>query len=109
MAPARQGALEFDQYSDEDFWNRAEREALVVVRAYAESRGGDGSCQATVRSERGGGFALLDLLQKLFHVVLMNPPYIESYPRTTNEVYAASWSVGWLFPVVQPEVARGDF
>lgn len=101
--PPEQLPLRLDprELHDDAFWADAEARVVEALRAYAQ--------RATVEQKvsRGlfaddalQGMAFIDLLQKSFDVVLMNPPfgtasvrskaYIQkAYPRTKNDLYAA--------------------
>jgi len=86
---------------DEAFWAEAEARVVEALRAYAR-RAGDGQrvSRRLFADDALQGIAFVDLLQRPFDVVLMNPPfgaasvgskeYIKhAYPRTKNDLYAA--------------------
>src|SRR5207248_1327312 len=77
LAPPRQGMLAFDQYTDEAFWDQAEDRVLTLLRVYAESASDGGYARRLFAEDAARGFAFIDLLQKRFDVVLMNPPFGE--------------------------------
>jgi len=86
---------------DEAFWAEAEARVVEALRAYAR-RAGNGRhvSRRLFADDALQGIAFVDLLQRPFDVVLMNPPfgaasvgskdYIkDAYPRTKNDLYAA--------------------
>jgi hypothetical protein len=86
---------------DEAFWAEAESRVVETLRKYAQ-RAGDGPSvsRRLFAQDAIQGIAFIDLLQRPFDVVLMNPPfgaaslrskdYINrAYPRTKNDLYAA--------------------
>lgn len=87
--------------SDEERWQRAERDVLQALQAFAEQATGSGAYQRRLFAQdaaRGLGF--IDVCGKRYEVVLMNPPFgafVESvrawaaktWPRTKNDIYAA--------------------
>lgn len=99
----QQPPLQFnrDELDDEAFWEEAEERVLAALREYATRA----SQQADVTrrlfaDDAAQGMAFIDLLQKTFDVILMNPPfgaasngsklYIgNAYSRTKNDLYAA--------------------
>jgi hypothetical protein len=103
VAPQRQPTLfDFADLPDRTrFWDRAEQEILVALKAYAEHAEGMQATQKLLFAQDAAkGFSFIDLCRKQFDVVLMNPPFGEAsrpskpsvdaaYPRTKNDVYAA--------------------
>jgi Eco57I restriction-modification methylase len=112
--PPKQETLNFTGVSDVAFYEReAEPRVLDALRRFAEAAtngGGDadetGSSDGPAYTRRlfvedaARGFALVELLEKQYSVVLMNPPFGEpsipskaaiekAYPRTKNDLYAA--------------------
>jgi len=86
---------------DTAFWADAEARVVEALRAYAR-RAGDGQhvTRRLFADDAIQGMAFVDLVQRPFDVVLMNPPfgaasvgskeYIKkTYPRTKNDLYAA--------------------
>jgi hypothetical protein len=83
------------------FWQRAEALVLEALRDYATHAANGGRLQRQLFADDAAqGFAFIDLCQKRFDVVLMNPPFGDSsktgkaiiekhYPRTKNDLYAA--------------------
>jgi hypothetical protein len=58
------------------FWQRAEALVLEALRDYARHAGNGGRLQRQLFAEDAEqGFAFIDLCQKRFDVVLMNPPF----------------------------------
>jgi hypothetical protein len=99
---ARQPQLfDFSEISDEQFWNEAENQVLVALRSYAAHASNGGKLKKQLFAEDAErGFAFIDLFQKQFDVLLMNPPFgsssklakplvAKAYPRTKADLYAA--------------------
>lgn len=102
--PPTQQVLSYTGVDDVTFYEKeAEPRVLDALKRFAESISGDDAENYTRRlfvEDAARGFALIELLEKRYSVVLMNPPfgepslpskqYIEkSYPRTKNDIYAA--------------------
>jgi len=89
------------EITDMAFWNKAEKGVIESLRSYANSvSNGKGFARQLFTDNAVQGFAFIDLCQKQFDVVLMNPPFGEAskpsktytehiYPRTKNDIYAA--------------------
>ncbi|MDG6258201.1 MAG: hypothetical protein QCH35_11480, partial [Methanomicrobiaceae archaeon] len=106
------GLYSFKGITDASFWDMAEQKVLEALHAYTRQvANGAGYRRKLFAEDAERGFAFIELCQKQYDVVLMNPPfgaastpskkYIDStYPRTKNDVYAAfveRW-VGKLVP-----------
>lgn len=86
---------------DEAFWAEAEARVVGALRAYARRAGNGRHVSRRLFAEDAlQGIAFVDLLQRPFDVVLMNPPFgaasvaskdyiARAYPRTKNDLYAA--------------------
>ena len=86
---------------DEAFWAEAETRVVEALRAFAQRAGhGPGVARRLFAEDAIQGMAFIDLLQRPFDVVLMNPPFgaaslgskeyiVKAYPRTKNDLYAA--------------------
>jgi len=86
---------------DEAFWAEAEARLVDALRVYARrARDSQHVSRRLFAEDAIQGIAFVDLLQRPFDVVLMNPPfgaasvgskdYIKrAYPRTKNDLYAA--------------------
>jgi len=97
----KQTELDFTDIHDELFFGTAEDRILETLERYAEHTQNGRRYQRRLFAEDSAvGFRFVELLQKDFDVILMNPPfgaasepskdYIdETYPRTKNDVYAA--------------------
>ncbi len=97
----RQMRFDFSGLTDEQFWQQAETRVVEALRAYAGRAANGGSYRRRLFvNDAERGFAFVDLCEKKFAVVLMNPPFGEpskpskelldgAYPRTKNDVYAA--------------------
>lgn len=95
------GLFDLSGITDEEFWHQAEARVLDALHAYARhAANGQGFQRQLFAEDAEQGFAFVDLCQKRFEVVLMNPPFGEAsrpskahleaaYPRTKNDVYAA--------------------
>ncbi|MPR06288.1 Eco57I restriction-modification methylase domain-containing protein [Microvirga tunisiensis] len=85
----------------DDFWTKAERLVFCALSDYASSAtNGRAARRRLFVEDAAQGFALVDLVNKRFEVILMNPPFgagssvakpvfERQYPRTKNDVYAA--------------------
>jgi hypothetical protein len=67
--------FDMSEITDEQFWNEVEAEVLTALRGYA-AHAIRGKLQRQLFAEDAErGFAFIDLCQKRFDVVLMNPPF----------------------------------
>ncbi|WIG59039.1 MAG: hypothetical protein OJF49_001786 [Ktedonobacterales bacterium] len=101
--PPQQQTLNYEGVSDARFYEtEAEPRVLAALRRFAEdaTTSDDDYTRHLFAEDAARGFALIELLEKCYSVVLMNPPfgepsapakpYIEkTYPRTKNDLYAA--------------------
>jgi len=95
------GLYSFKGITDASFWDMAEQKVLEALQTYVQqTTNGAGYRRKLFAEDAERGFAFIELCQKEYDVVLMNPPfgaaskpsknYIDStYPRTKNDVYAA--------------------
>lgn len=93
--------LDTRELHDEAFWANAEARVVEALRAYvSQSAAGQQVARRLFADDAIQGMAFIDLLQRPFHVVLMNPPFgapslgskeyiARAYPRTKNDLYAA--------------------
>lgn len=93
--------MELTEIKDEAFWDHVEDDVLEALEQYARwASGVDGVTRQIFAHDAAQGFAFVDLLQRPFDVVLMNPPFgapslgskeyiVKNYPRTKNDLYAA--------------------
>lgn len=84
-----------------DFWQQAEALVLAALQDYAEqAQNGAGYQRRLFASDAARGFSFIDLCQKQYDVVLMNPPFgkvaapserllRKNYPSNWKELYAA--------------------
>jgi hypothetical protein len=91
----------FEGITNKEFWNGTESRVIEALHQYAHSvSNGKGLARQLFADDAVRGFAFIDIWQKRFDVVLMNPPfgeaskpsksYIEyTYQRTKNDIYAA--------------------
>ncbi len=101
VRPKQADLFDLSGISNLGFWAEAEQRVLETLDAYAQhAAAADRLSRRLFADDAAQGFAFIDLLQKKFDVVLMNPPfgaaskpskaYVDkSYPRTKNDVYAA--------------------
>jgi hypothetical protein len=99
--PEQQLLFDLSGITDAEFWDDAETKVLTSLQEYAnKALDGRGLQRRLFADDAVQGFAFIDICQKRFDVVLMNPPfgeaskpsktYIETvYRRTKNDVYAA--------------------
>ena len=96
------GLYSFKGITDESFWDLAEHNVLEALHTYTRqvTTNGAGYQRRLFAEDAERGFAFIELCQKQYDVVLMNPPfgaaskpsknYIDkTYPRTKNDIYAA--------------------
>ena len=68
--------FDFSEITDEQFWNEAEHQVLAALRNYSALVGNGGKLKKQLFAEDAErGFAFIDLCQKRFDVVVMNPPF----------------------------------
>lgn len=102
LAPVKpQVELDLSGIDDESFFEVAEDRILAALKHFAESATGQaGMRRRLFAGDSAQGLALLELCQKRFTVVLMNPPFgagctgakkdfEKAYPKTKNDVYVA--------------------
>lgn len=95
------GLFDVRAVSDEQFWDEAESRVLAALTTYAK-RVEDGRSyrRRLFADDATAGFAFIDVCQRRYDVVLMNPPFGAAskgwkaafeniYPRTKNDLYAA--------------------
>jgi hypothetical protein len=100
--------FDLSEITEEQFWNEAESRVLQTLRDYASHATNGGRLRRQLFAEDSAhGFAFVDVWQKRFDVVLMNPPFGESckrcdqyiasaYRLTKNDLYAAFVERGLL-------------
>jgi hypothetical protein len=108
---ALQLKMDLTEIKDESFWEGVEQDVLRALENYARTAlDTDSAVNRTAiygavtrqlfSHDAIQGFAFVDLLQRPFDVVLMNPPFgapslgskdyiTRAYPRTKNDLYAA--------------------
>ena len=103
IIPPRQASLfDFTDLGDKTrFWNCAEERLLDALREYSEQAGDTDSVQKRLFAQDAArGFAFIDLFQKKYDVVLMNPPFglppnsvtqvlTMAYPKMKSDMAAA--------------------
>lgn len=89
------------QITTREFWDGAEAQVIDALHRYARDiANGKGLARQLFTDDAVQGFAFIDICQKRFNVVLMNPPYgrgsdkfnlllQERFPRSKNDLYAA--------------------
>jgi hypothetical protein len=103
---AQQLKMNLLEIKDETFWQNIEQDVLHELGRYArQASESETSIEGEVTRQLFShdaiqGFSFVDLLQRPFDVVLMNPPFgapslgsksyiVKNYPRTKNDLYAA--------------------
>jgi hypothetical protein len=93
--------MDLAEIKDEAFWDHVEDDVLEALEQYARwASGVDGVTRQLFAHDAAQGFAFVDLLERPYDVVLMNPPFgapslrskeyiVKNYPRTKNDLYAA--------------------
>ena len=93
--------FDFSEITDEQFWNEVEGQVLASLRNYAAHAASGGKLRKQLFAEDAErGFAFIDLCQKQFDVVLMNPPFGDAphsvrpylsdrYSNWGNDIYVA--------------------
>jgi hypothetical protein len=96
-----QFAFDLAGVTDEQFWNEAESRVLAALNEYAtRAIHNSGFTRLLFAEDAARGFAFVDLCQKRFDIVLMNPPFgeaslpskaylDETYGDTKGDVYKA--------------------
>jgi hypothetical protein len=97
----RQSQLDFENITNDEFWQGLEASVERLFREYAkEATGAEGAHRRIFARDGIEVLRFVDALRQRYDVVLMNPPfgkpsvrskaYIDAtYPRTRNDVYAA--------------------
>lgn len=68
--------FDFSEITDEQFWDEAESQVLIALRSYVTHASNGIALQRRLFADDAErGFAFIDLCQKRFDVVLMNPPF----------------------------------
>jgi hypothetical protein len=99
--PRQPQLFDVSEITEEQFWNEAEGMVVDALRDYAAHATNGGRLRRQLFAEDAGhGFAFVDMCQKRFDVVLMNPPFgqpslgasrytDEGYSDSKAELYAA--------------------
>jgi hypothetical protein len=69
--------------TDEQFWHGAESRLVESLRKYSQSVSGNGQglLRQLFSDDAARGFAFVDICQKRFDIILMNPPFGEPVPN----------------------------
>jgi hypothetical protein len=98
--PTQMSLFDLSDITDDQFFERAEALVIEALRSYAEKAQNGQRLQRRLFSDDAvRGFAFVDLCQKRYDVVLMNPPFGTSskaskqlldgtYPRSKNDLFA---------------------
>lgn len=98
--------FDISDLTDSQFFEKAEDHVITALRQYSEkAQNGHRLLKRLFSEDAERGFAFVDLCQKRFDVVLMNPPFGDGsklakaivekqYPRTKNDLYAAFVEMG---------------
>ena len=99
--PEQQSLFDLTDITDDQFFEQAESKVIEALRRYAEEAQNGKRFQRRLFTEDAvRGFAFVDLCQKRYDVVLMNPPFglaqkhlsdliKRSYPDTYVDLYAS--------------------
>lgn len=90
--------------TDEEFWSEAERLVIDSLRDYSEKAvNGRAASRKLFADDAERGFAFIDLFQKPYDVVLMNPPFGEASGETHSylETHYPSWNDNILCAFIQ--------
>jgi hypothetical protein len=106
--PEQISLFDLSDITDEQFFEEAEARVIEALRSYAEqARDGERFQRRLFTEDAVRGFAFVDLCQKQYDVVLMNPPfgtsslntksYVDAiYPEGKNDLYGAFVQFGAL-------------
>jgi len=98
--PVQERLFDLSDITDDQFFERGEEEAIRALRRYSEKAQNGKLLQRRLFTEDAvRGFAFVDLCQKRYDVLLMNPPFGEptpaieayldnQYPKTKNNLYS---------------------
>jgi hypothetical protein len=96
----QQGLFDVSEITDEQFWGEAEHRVLESLKRYSQmASNGNGLLRQLFADDTATGFAFVDICQKRFDVVLMNPPFgtssknakqyiADTYPDTEGDLLA---------------------
>jgi hypothetical protein len=89
-APPAQKELGLDVsgITDEAFWEQAEERIYAALQAYAEQADDGGYQRRLFADDAARGFALIDVCQKRYDIVVMNPPFGEASLKSRDYLYA---------------------
>lgn len=93
MSPKhQQESMTFDLrgIDDESFWGSAEEKIIEALRKYADQTQSKDGQRRLFAEDSAKGFAFIDISQKRFDLVLMNPPF-GAYPENCHQVLADSY------------------
>ena len=98
--PEQPSLFDFTDLTDAQFFENAETRVIEALRSYAEKAQNGQKLQKRLFTEDAvRGFSFVDLCQKRYDVVLMNPPFgdasacsrtyiCKNYPQTKNDLIA---------------------
>jgi hypothetical protein len=93
--PKPASLFDLSDISDDQFFEQAEVRAIEALRSYAEKAHNGQRLQRRLFAEDAvRGFAFIDLCQKRYDVVLMNPPFGE-YPDGVQSLFKTSYTNGY--------------
>ena len=99
--PKQQTLFDVKAITDEQFWDHAESRILTALKHYAErAENGRAVRRRLFADDAARGLAFIDLCQRRYDFVLMNPPYAETegalqaflrnrYPDNWTNLYSA--------------------
>jgi hypothetical protein len=92
--PEQSSLFDLSDITDEQFFARAEGQVVEMLRQYAErANNGERLPRRLFAEDALRGFAFVELRQKSFDVVLMNPPFGDPVP-TTRQYLALAFPTG---------------
>ena len=95
--PEQQSLFDLSDITDDQFFEQAEARVIDTLRSYAEKAQNGQKLQRRLFTEDAvRGFAFVDLCQKRYDVVLMNPPF--GAPTATDGFTLDKNAAGNLYP-----------
>ena len=92
-----------------DFWDDAEERVLNTLKEYAERASNGGATRRRLfADDTVRGFALINLCQKRYDAILMNPPFGESTPILQSLISTSypSWNKNLLCAFIESAAKR---
>lgn len=90
--PEQPSLFDLSDISDSQFFEHAEARVIEALRSYAEkAQNGQGFQRRLFTEDAVRGFAFVDLCQKWYDVVLMNPPF-GACSESTEKYFRSRWN-----------------